>query len=127
MIPLNKVESLKPYISIFDKIAKRINKSRYEYKYEYQNAYTKFFIVIPLDSIIQLNSAYPNLIFEKSYINIYPQEPRITFCYKSENIGILLDLKPIPNEFLAENIQNTLERVFDLERFILWNIKKIIK
>jgi hypothetical protein len=127
MIPLAKVETLKPYIQVFNTIATRLNKSRYEYKYEYKNSFCKFYIVIPLDSIIQLNSTYPNLIFEKSYLNIYPQEPRITFCFKSENMAVLLDLKPIPSEFLPENIANTLEKILDLDRFIFWNIKKIIK
>jgi hypothetical protein len=126
-VELSKVEYLKPYIAAFEQISKRINKSKYEYKYEYQNAYTKFYIVIPLDTVIQINNVYPNLQFEKSYINIYPNDNRISFCYKNDNIGILVDIKPIPNEFLPANIGNTLERVFDLNRFILWKIKQILK
>ena len=127
MIPLTQVESLKPYIQVFNNIAKKINKSKYEIKYEYINPFCKFFIVIPLDTVIQFNASYPNLQFEKSYLNIYPQENRITFCYKDNKMAIVLDLKPIPVEFKAENISNTLEKVLDLDRFIFWNIKKVIK
>jgi len=126
MIPLTKIEALKEYIQVFNNIAKRLNKGKYEYKYEYQNPYCKFYIIIPLDTIIQFNAYYPNLSFEKTYINIYPQENRIMLCYKSQNMSIILDLRPIPNEFKPENLKDTLEKILDLDRFILWKIKQLI-